>query len=503
MNGRRLYFWLALLLAILLFPLTAHADSAYNEGDDGDLSGDRTAPTALALSTGQNRLVATSVRGDLEYVAITLPHGAQLEQLVVTSFVSTDPIAFAGIQAGAQFTEPNTGTDATKLLGYAHFGTGPNNVGTNILDEMGVGSGAIGFTGPLTGSVYTLWLQQAGTTVTTYTLDLFVAPQVSVATHAEATAGDLSGDRANPTTLPLVVGGNVITATSVRGDVEYFHSAVPLGHQLTALLVTDYASTDDISFVAVQRGTTFSEPTTGTDIAQLLGYSHMGPDIEPVGADLLDNLGAGAGAIGFSGGLYSGDYTFWLQQTGLATTTYTVELVVSPVATKTRYSEAASGDLSGDLAAPTVLSTTVGGNIVNATSTQGDREYFSVVVHPGHKLEAIFLDSYASADAKAFIAVQAGDQFTEPATGTNVANLLGYSHFGPSVEAVGSNLLDNLGTGAGAIGFSGTLPSGTYTFWSQQTGANPTSYALNFVIVPATATTVNHVYLPLVGGNEY
>ena len=157
MNGRRFYFWLALLLALLLFPLTAYADSAYNEGDDGDLSGDRTAPTALALSTGQNRLVATSVRGDLEYVAITLPHGAQLEQLVVTSFVSTDPIAFAGIQAGAQFTEPNTGTDATKLLGYAHFGTGPNNVGTNILDEMGVGSGAIGFTGPLSGSVYESW----------------------------------------------------------------------------------------------------------------------------------------------------------------------------------------------------------------------------------------------------------------------------------------------------------------------------------------------------------
>lgn len=376
-------------------------------------------------------------------------------------------------------------------------------MGTDILDDMGTGAGAIGFTGPLTGSVYTLWLQQAGPAVTTYTLDLFVGPTLSVATHAEVTDGDLAGDRANPTTLPLVIGGNQITATSVRGDVEYFHAAVPLGHQLAAFLITAYTSqSDDIAFVGMQKGTTFTEPTQGTNVANLLGYAHMGPAIEPVGADLLDNMGAGTGAIGFSGPLYSGDYTFWMQQTSLITTTYTVELVVSPVVTRTLYSEAASGDLSGDGARPTVLTTTVGGHMISAVSTQGDREYFSVVVPTGHQLEAIFLKSYASADAKAFIAVQAGDTFTEPPTGTDVAKLLGYSHFGPSVEAVGSNLLDNLGTGAGAAGFSGSLPSGTYTFWTQQTGASPTSYALNFVVVPAATTTAN-VYLPLIGGNAY
>ncbi len=503
MNRRRFVFWLALLMALFCLPHTAYADSSYDEGDDGDLSGNRTAPTALSLSAGQNRLVATSVQGDLEYVAITLPPGGQLEQLVVTTFASTDLIAFVGLQAGAQFTEPNTGTDVSKLLGYAHFGPGANNVGTDILDDMGTGAGAIGFTGPLTGSVYTLWLQQAGTAVTTYTLDLFVGPTVRVATHDEATDGDLAGERTNPTTLPLAVGGNLITATSVRGDVEYFHAAVPLGHQLAAFLITAYTSqSDDIAFVAMQKGTTFTEPTQGTNVANLLGYAHMGPAIEPVGADLLDNMGAGNGAIGFNGPLYSGDYTFWMQQTSLITTTYTVELVVSPVVTRTLYSEAERGDLSGDGVLPTVLTTTVGGHIVSAVSAQGDREYFSVVVPTGHQLEAIFLNSYASADAKAFIAVQAGDTFTEPPTGTNVANLLGYSHFGPSVEAVGSNLLDNLGTGAGAAGFSGSLPGGTYTFWTQQTGASSTSYALNFVVVPAVTTTAT-VYLPLIGGNEY
>lgn len=499
MKARLLLLWLVFTVVICL-PRPAWADSVYAEGDTGDLSGDRTAPTALTLSLGRNQLTATSVQGDLEYVALTLPPGGQLDAVVVAAFASTDSIAFAGIQAGTQFTEPNTGTNVGNLLGYSHFGPGAGNVGTDILDEMGTGAGAIGFTGSLTGSVYTLWLQQAGTAVTTYTLDLFVGPTVSVTTHDEATDGDLAGDATAPTALSLVTGGNRISATSVRGDREYFRVAVPLGQQLTAILLTDYTSADDdVAFVALQRGTTFTEPPQGTQVGNLLGYTHMGPAIEPVGADLLDNLGAAAGALGFSRPLYSGDYSFWMQQTGVTTTTYTVELVVAPVPTQTLYSEASTGDLADDRTVPTVLTATVGGNLVSAVSMQGDREYFRVIVPAGHALEALFLTSYAGADGTAFIGVQEGDSFTEPPSGTNVSQLLGYSHFGPNVEAVGNNILDNIGAGSGALGFSGSLPSGSYTFWTQQVGASPTTYALNFVVVPAVAAPAAiNVYLPLV-----
>ncbi len=71
-----------------------------------------------------------------------------------------------------------------------------------------------------------------------------------------------------------------------------------------------------------------------------------------------------------------------------------------------------------------------------------------------------------------------------------MANLLGYAHFGPADEPVGSNRLDNIATGAGAQGFSGTLGPGTYTFWSQQTGANASTYTLAFDVTTISAVPV-------------
>ena len=459
MKLARLLLGFMVLLVLTLLATAVYADSSYNEGSQGDLSGDRTAPSTFALTPGQNRLTATSVRGDREYVTLAVPQGYQLEHLIVASYVSSDAVAFAGLQAGVQFTEPPTGTNPANLLGYAHFGPGRNNVGADILDDMGAMTTTIGFTAPLPSGNYTLWLQQAGPSTTTYSLDFMVAPAVKAPLYNEAIDGDLSGDRQNPISRTLTVGGNLVTATSVRGDVEYLHVNVPLGHQLKALLLADYQSPDKKAFAAIQRGTRFTEPPTGTNVGRLLGYSHLGPAVEPVGADYLDNMGKGAGAFGFTGALGSGDYTLWLQQTGITTTTYTIDLVVSPVATRTLYAESTGGDLAGDAAAPTALTAAAGGNVLSASSVQGDREYFKLEVPAGHQLEAIFLTSYNSTDQKAFIAVQKGATFTEPPTGTTVAKLLGYSHFGPAVEPVGSNLLDNMGSGQGAIGFSGALPS--------------------------------------------
>jgi hypothetical protein len=65
-----------------------------------------------------------------------------------------------------------------------------------------------------------------------------------------------------------------------------------------------------------------------------------------------------------------------------------------------------------------------------------------------------------------------------------VANILGYTHFGFGTAASqGTNILDDIATGFGAIGFGGTLGPGTYTFWLQQLGS-PTTYALDYVTVP-------------------
>ena len=56
------------------------------------------------------------------------------------------------------------------LRGYVHFGPGPfgpNNVGTDILDDMG---------GPAGPGAYTVWMQQAGSPAT-YRMDFVVTPE--------------------------------------------------------------------------------------------------------------------------------------------------------------------------------------------------------------------------------------------------------------------------------------------------------------------------------------
>ena len=100
MKFARLLLGFMVLLVLTLLATAVYADSSYNEGSQGDLSGDRTAPSTFTLTPGQNRLTATSVRGDREYVTLAVPQGYQLEHLIVASYVSSDAVAFAGLQAG-------------------------------------------------------------------------------------------------------------------------------------------------------------------------------------------------------------------------------------------------------------------------------------------------------------------------------------------------------------------------------------------------------------------
>jgi hypothetical protein len=107
-------------------------------------------------------------------------------------------------------------------------------------------------------------------------------------------------------------------------------------------------------------------------------------------------------------------------------------------------------------------------------------DYVHFHLSSGMSLNSIFLASWSGIDTKGFIAVQAGSTFTEPASGTNVANLLGYAHFGPSVNTIGQDILPSIGTGVGSIGFTGALGGSDYTFWLNQTSANVETYRLDF-----------------------
>jgi hypothetical protein len=152
------------------------------------------------------------------------------------------------------------------------------------------------------------------------------------------------------------------------------------------------------------------------------------------------------------------------------------------------WNEGIDGDLSNSGAAPTALALSFGSNTLTATSIGGtgiDREYVAFSMPSGSQLSQVVLTAYASADALAFIGVQSGSTFTEPPTGTNPGNLLGYSHFGPGALGTGVDYLAAIGTGFGSQGFTPPLPGGNYTFWIQQTSSSSSAtYTWDFVVAP-------------------
>ena len=141
------------------------------------------------------------------------------------------------------------------------------------------------------------------------------------------------------------------------------------------------------------------------------------------------------------------------------------------------------GDLSGDRLNPTPITLGAGTSSIIATSVAGDREYVRLPIPAGMTLSGLIHATWASADLLAFIAVQEGPVFTEPPAGTNVAALLGWTHFGPGAATVGADILPLMGEGPGTIGFVPPLPGGRdYTYWIQQTGPVLTHYQLDFVV---------------------
>jgi hypothetical protein len=159
---------------------------------------------------------------------------------------------------------------------------------------------------------------------------LFATSAGATILHDEGVDGDISNDRLNPTDHMLAFGTNSVIATSVSGDREYLTLTVPAGMQLDSVVLFSYTSVDPLSFIAVQSGTTLTEPPTGTDPSNLLGWTHFGPGAGNVGTDILDDLGASAPAIGFSPPLGPGDYTWWMQQTGVNAATFQFDFNVSP-----------------------------------------------------------------------------------------------------------------------------------------------------------------------------
>jgi hypothetical protein len=158
-----------LVAAVITSP--AAAVTIWDEGVDGDLSGAQAAPTLLALGLGTNSISGTTLAGDLDFFSITVPAGTGLARLVLTAHESVDDLSFLAIESGPVITDL---TSATNMLGWLH--PSPAFVGADILDDMALGAGAIGFAAPLGPGTYALWMQQTGPEIVAYGFDLIVEP---------------------------------------------------------------------------------------------------------------------------------------------------------------------------------------------------------------------------------------------------------------------------------------------------------------------------------------
>lgn len=145
------------------------------------------------------------------------------------------------------------------------------------------------------------------------------------ASYSETVDGDMSGDGLAPSSLSLEFGSNAISGSTVAGDLDYLTIHVLDGGALAAIVLTGFGSTDDLAFIAIQSGTRLTEPASGTDVANLLGWAHLA---QPLGDDYLALMGTDPGAIGYSGPLPAGDYTLWIQQTGPQPVDYAFDALV-------------------------------------------------------------------------------------------------------------------------------------------------------------------------------
>ncbi|MDB9527174.1 pre-peptidase C-terminal domain-containing protein [Oscillatoria sp. CS-180] len=236
--------------------------------------------------------------------------------------------------------------------------------------------------------------QAAITGVGDYTIDpdaasstvLFVDDVSQLPTSAsgydEAVGGDISNDPSNPLTLPLTEGTTRLTASTGDSDQEYVTVTVPEGFELSSLVLEAY-SPNDVGFIGVQQGSTFTEPLDDSAIREnILGYTLFG-NSRQIGTDILDEIGNGLNAQGFDGPLPSGTYTFALQQLG-AESDYTLAFNVTEARVVENTAPVASNDTYTRPAAGSLEVTAASGVLSNDTDGDGDTLTAAIATEPAN-----------------------------------------------------------------------------------------------------------------------
>jgi hypothetical protein len=146
----------------------------------------------------------------------------------------------------------------------------------------------------------------------------------------ESVQGDLSNVGSSPTFVALSTGTNqIIGTTGNHGsgtDRDMFRVTVPAGFQLSSLQVLTPTTPLNLGFLGIQSG---SQITSTASAAALAGWTHY--TVADRGTDVLARIGTGAGAVGFTGPLGSGNYAFWIQDFDAGVSTYAFDLTLAAV----------------------------------------------------------------------------------------------------------------------------------------------------------------------------
>ncbi len=203
-------FWpLAMAMAGVLMTVPAEANG-YNEGITGDLSSHASSPTDIgALALGDNKIIGNTdpsgaqinpqgalANEDNDYVTFTIPKGDVLSKILVgddSEFQGGDRMFFS-IANGASVSVDPSFTSASGLLGWTLIGNAA--IGGDVLPLLGASApanfrpfpGATGFSGPLGGGTYTLWMLD-GDHDASYDLDVVVAPAPETTTWVMLLSG--------------------------------------------------------------------------------------------------------------------------------------------------------------------------------------------------------------------------------------------------------------------------------------------------------------------------
>jgi len=147
---------------------------------------------------------------------------------------------------------------------------------------------------------------------------------VTLVHFLESALGDFSGSQGSPTAISLGTSSKSLLGSVTGGSdsADYLTFTVPAGYRLDAVWLRSYQSTDNVAFMAIDEGSTWS---AAQNTSAMLGYSHFGGSGD-VGTDLLAKMNVVGGV------LPAGTYTIWVQQLGAATT-YGLEFELSALPT--------------------------------------------------------------------------------------------------------------------------------------------------------------------------